>query len=120
MSIRHINLSLMMCHGIIPPQFNPIRIFMNKAQFVELVQKHGEYNTKAAADAAIDAVTAAITEALCAKEDVALPGFGSFKTATQAAKEGKVPGTDKTYSKPATTVAKFAASSVLKEKVAGN
>lgn len=93
---------------------------MNKAQFVELVQKHGEYASKAAADAAIDAVTAAITEALSNKEDVALPGFGSFKTATQAAKEGKVPGTDKTYSKPATTVAKFAASSVLKDKVAGN
>lgn len=93
---------------------------MNKAQFVELVQKHGEYSSKTAADTAINAITAAITEALSAKEDVALAGFGTFKTATQAAKEGKVPGTDKTYSKPATTVAKFAASSVLKDKVAGN
>lgn len=93
---------------------------MNKAQFVELVQKHGDYSSKAAADTAINAITAAITEALSAKEDVALVGFGTFKTATQAAKEGKVPGTDKTYSKPATTVAKFVASSVLKEKVAGN
>lgn len=92
---------------------------MNKAQFVELVQKHGAYSSKAAADAAIDAVTAAITEALANKEDIALAGFGSFKTATQAAKEGKVPGTDKTYSKPATTIAKFSPSSVLKEKVAG-
>jgi DNA-binding protein HU-beta len=109
-----------MCHAIIPPQFNPIRNFMNKAQFAELVQQHGGYASKTAADAAIDAVTAAITEALSAKEDVALPGFGSFKTATQAAKEGKIPGTDKMYSKPATTVAKFTASSVLKEKVAGN
>lgn len=93
---------------------------MNKAQFVELVQKHGEYGSKTAADAAINAVTTAISEALSNKEDVALPGFGFFKTATQAAKKGKVPGTDKMYSKPATTVAKFTASSVLKDKVAGN
>jgi DNA-binding protein HU-beta len=92
---------------------------MNKAQFVELVQKHGGYSSKVAADTAIDAVSAAITEALSQKEDVTLAGFGTFKTTIQAAKEGKVPGTDKTYSKPATTVAKFAASSVLKEKVAG-
>jgi DNA-binding protein HU-beta len=45
--------------------------------------------------------------------------FGTFKTATQAAKERKVPGTDKTYSKPATAVAKFAAGATLKEKVTG-
>ena len=72
---------------------------MNKAQFVELVQKHGEYSSKAAADAAIDAVTAAITEALSQKEDVALAGFGTFKTAIQAAKEGKVPGNLVRYQK---------------------
>ena len=91
---------------------------MNKAQFVELVQKCGDYSTKTAADAAITAVTAAITEALASKEDVQLVGFGSFKTAVQAAKEGKIPGTDKTYSKPATTVPKFVASATLKDAVA--
>lgn len=93
---------------------------MNKSQFTALVQKNGAYSSKAAAEAAIDAVTAAITEALCQKEEVALIGFGTFKTALQAAKEGKIPGTGQTYSKPATTVAKFAASSLLKEKVASN
>ncbi len=92
---------------------------MNKAQFVELVQKCGNYTTKTAADSAITAVTAAITEALSNKEDVQLVGFGTFKTVLQAAKEGKVPGTDKTYSKPATTVPKFAAGATLKDKVAG-
>ena len=91
---------------------------MNKAQFVELVQKCGDYSTKTAADAAITAITAAITEALSNKEDVQLVGFGSFKTAVQAAKEGKVPGTDKTYSKPATTVPKFVAGATLKDAVA--
>lgn len=93
---------------------------MNKAQFVELVQTSGNYKTKIEAEAAINAITAAITEALTQKEDVQLVGFGSFKTVVQAAKEGKVPGTDKTYSKPATTVPKFVAGATLKEKVAGN
>jgi DNA-binding protein HU-beta len=64
---------------------------MNKAQFVELVQQCGAYTSKTQADDAIKAVTAAITEALSNKEEIALPGFGSFKTALQAAKEGKVP-----------------------------
>lgn len=93
---------------------------MNKAQFIELVQTSGDYKTKIEAEAAINAITAAITEALSKKEDVQLVGFGTFKAATQAAKEGKIPGTDKTYSKPATTVPKFTAGATLKEKVAGN
>ncbi len=92
---------------------------MNKAQFVDLVQAKGDYKTKIEADSAINAITASITEALSNKEDIQLVGFGSFKTAVQAAKEGKVPGTDKTYSKPATTVAKFVAGATLKDKVAG-
>lgn len=91
---------------------------MNKAQFVELVQKCGDYKSKTEADAAISAITAAITEALSQKESVQFVGFGTFKVAEQAAKEGKVPGTDKMYSKPATTVPKFVAGATLKEAVA--
>jgi len=67
---------------------------------------------------AIVAVTAAITEVLSNKEDVQLVGFDKFKTAIQVAKEGKVPGTGKTYSKPATIVAKFAAGAALKDAMA--
>jgi DNA-binding protein HU-beta len=91
---------------------------MNKAQFVELVQTNGNYKTKAEADAAINAITSAITEALAQKESIQLVGFGTFKVAEQAAKEGKIPGTDKTYSKPATTVPKFVAGATLKDAVA--
>jgi DNA-binding protein HU-beta len=71
---------------------------MNKAQFVELVQKSGSYKTKVEAETAIKAFTEAVTAALVAKEEVSLVGFGSFTSTLQKGKSGKVPGTSKTYS----------------------
>lgn len=91
---------------------------MNKAQFVELVQKQGLYKTKAEADKAIDAVTSAITEALAQKEEVSIAGFGSFSTALQKGKSGKVPGMTKTYTTDDKTVAKFKPAKQLKDSVA--
>jgi len=90
---------------------------MNKAQFVELVQKHGDYKTKADAEAAIKAFTEAVTEALVKKEDVTLVGFGSFTSALQKGKSGTVPGTDKTYTTKDKMVPKFKAGKGLKDRV---
>lgn len=91
---------------------------MNKAQFVELVQKHGDYKTKAEAEAAIKAFTEAVTEALVGKEDVTLVGFGSFASALQKGKSGTVPGTDKSYTTKDKMVPKFKAGKGLKDRVA--
>jgi DNA-binding protein HU-beta len=91
---------------------------MNKAQFVELVQKSGNYKTKAEAETAINAFTAAVTEALVAKEDVTLVGFGGFAAALQKGKSGKVPGTDKTYTTQDKMVPKFKPGKSLKDRVA--
>ena len=91
---------------------------MNKAQFVELVQKSGDYKTKVEAETAIKAFTEAVTEALVAKEDVSLVGFGSFASALQKGKSGKVPGTDKTYTTSDKMVPKFKAGKGLKDRVA--
>jgi DNA-binding protein HU-beta len=90
---------------------------MNKAQFVELVQKHGDYKTKADAEAAIKAFTDAVTDALVAKEDVTLVGFGSFSSALQKGKSGTVPGTDKSYTTKDKMVPKFKAGKGLKDRV---
>jgi DNA-binding protein HU-beta len=90
---------------------------MNKAQFVELVQKHGDYKTKADAEAAIKAFTDAVTEALVKKDDVTLVGFGSFTSALQKGKSGTVPGTDKTYTTKDKMVPKFKAGKGLKDRV---
>jgi DNA-binding protein HU-beta len=91
---------------------------MNKAQFVEQVQKSGDYKTKVEAENAIKAFTQAVTEALVAKEDVSLVGFGGFTSALQKGKSGKVPGTDKTYTTSDKMVPKFKAGKGLKDRVA--
>jgi DNA-binding protein HU-beta len=91
---------------------------MNKAQFVELVQKHGQYKTKVEAEKAIEAFTDAVTEALAAKESVNLVGFGTFEVALLKGKTGKVPGKDTTYVTEDKMIPKFKAGKGLKDSVA--
>lgn len=91
---------------------------MNKAQFVELVQKSGNYKTKVEAEAAIKAFTDAVTMALVAKEEVSLVGFGSFAASLQKGKSGTVPGTSKTYSTEDKMVPKFKPGKSLKDSIA--
>jgi DNA-binding protein HU-beta len=91
---------------------------MTKAEFVELVQEKGGYESKAAAEKAIKAFTGAIEEALKKKETVTLVGFGTFSTVEVPKKSGKVPGTNKTYTKPAHTAPKFKFGKSIKEAVA--
>lgn len=93
---------------------------MNKAEFVDLVQKHGEFENKEIAQKAVKAFTDAITEALVNKDSVSLIGFGTFLTVEVAEKKGKVPGTKKDYLKPAHTAPKFKVGKNLKDAVAGD
>ena len=92
---------------------------MTKAEFVELVQKTGGYDTKAAAEKAVKAFTESVTAALVSKESVSLVGFGTFSTVEVAEKSGKIPGTDRTYTKAAHTAPKFKIGKTLKDAVAG-
>jgi len=91
---------------------------MTKAEFVELVKAKGGYESKAAAEKAVKAFTEAVTEALSKKKSVTLVGFGTFSTVEVAEKSGKVPGTDKTYTKPAHTAPKFKFGKSVKDAVA--
>ncbi|WP_457607272.1 HU family DNA-binding protein [Nitratifractor sp.] len=91
---------------------------MTKAEFVELVKEKAGYESKAAAEKAIKAFTDAVTEALTKKKKVTLVGFGTFSTAKVAKKTGKVPGTNKTYTKPAHTAPKFKFGKSIKDAVA--
>ena len=92
---------------------------MTKAQFVELVQAKGDFESKAAAERAVKAFIDAVTEALVKKESVALVGFGTFSTQEVPEKSGTVPGTTKTYVKPAHTAPKFKFGKTIKDAVAG-
>ena len=92
---------------------------MTKADFVELVKKNGEFESKAMAEKAIKAFTKSITDALSDREEVALIGFGTFSTMDVAEKTGTVPNTDKTYVKPAHVGVKFKFGKTLKDAVSG-
>lgn len=90
---------------------------MTKAEFVELMQKNGNFESKAAAERAIKAFTDSITSVLTKKDSLTLVGFGTFSTAKVAAKSGTVPGTTKTYNKPAHTAPKFKFGKTVKDAV---
>ena len=50
--------------------------------------------------------------------EMCIKDIGSFGIAERAAREGKVPGTNRTYKSPATKVVKFKVGKQLKEAVA--
>jgi len=91
---------------------------MTKSEFVELVKEKGEFTSKAAAENAVKAFLDSITEVLTKGDSVTFVGFGTFSAVDVPEKSGKIPGSDKTYTKPAHKAPKFKAGKSLKESVA--
>ena len=69
--------------------------------------------TKKASEEAVKAVFEVIAEALKAKEDVKLVGFGNFVTRTKSQKTGRNPATGEQVIIPEKDVVKFKASKNL-------
>jgi len=90
---------------------------MKKADFINLVADKAGASKKDTLKV-VDATLDAIREVLVKGDTVSFIGFGSFDVAKRAAREGKVPGTNKTYKSPATKVVKFKVGKQLKEAVA--
>ncbi len=90
---------------------------MNKTEFIDAVAEKSGLSKKDS-KAAVDAVLDTLTEALAKKDSVAFIGFGTFSTASRAAREARVPGTDKTVNVPAATVVKFKVGKLLKQEIA--
>ncbi|MCI8346884.1 MAG: HU family DNA-binding protein [Bacilli bacterium] len=86
---------------------------------VELVEKVAEEAglTKADATKAIDAMIAAITEALSKGDKVPLVGFGTFAVSKRAAREGRNPKTGDIVQIAARNVVTFKPGSALKDAV---
>jgi DNA-binding protein HU-beta len=90
---------------------------MNKSEMIDAIATRTELS-KAAAGKALDAVIETIVEAVAQGDGVSLVGFGSFKAADRAAREGKNPKTGEKIKIAATTVPKFSAGATFKASVA--
>jgi DNA-binding protein HU-beta len=73
--------------------------------------------TKAASQRAVEAVFDAITKTLGRGEDVAITGFGTFRVAKSAARQGRNPKTGETIQIKASVKPKFRAGKALKDAV---
>lgn len=89
---------------------------MNKSELINAVAAKAELSKKEA-EAALNAVTEAITEALVAGDKVQLVGFGTFEVRERSARVGRDPRTNKEINIPASKAPAFKAGKGLKETV---
>ncbi len=89
---------------------------MNKSELIAAVADKACLSKKDA-EAAVNAVTDAISGALKKGDKVQLVGFGTFETRKRAAREGKNPRTGEKIKIAATSVAAFKAGKALKDIV---
>jgi DNA-binding protein HU-beta len=90
---------------------------MTKDGLVEAVMKATGMETKASAQRAVEAVFDSIEKSLSRGEDVAITGFGTFRVAKSAARQGRNPKTGESISIPASVKPKFRAGKGLKDAV---
>jgi DNA-binding protein HU-beta len=86
---------------------------MNKTQLTEAVAAKINFKKKDA-EACVNQVFAAITEALANGEKVQISGFGSFEAKSRAARMGRNPHTHEEMEIPAFKSAGFSPSKTLK------
>lgn len=91
---------------------------MNKSELIDAISAGADI-TKAAAAKALDTAVEAIVAAVAKGDSVTLVGFGTFKPAARAAREGRNPQTGKALKIAATTVPKFTAGATFKDAVSG-
>jgi len=89
---------------------------MTKAELVATIGKEAKIS-KASAEKALNAFTAAVTKALKKGDKITLTGFGTFSVAKRRARMGRNPQTGKEIKIAATRVAKFKAGNLLKNAV---
>ena len=91
---------------------------MNKSELIQaLSDKTGL--TKADTDKTLLAFMETVMDTVAKGEDVALVGFGTFKVAHRAAREGRNPATGESIHIEASVQPKFAPGALFKNKVNG-
>jgi DNA-binding protein HU-beta len=90
---------------------------MNKQELIEavLADKNAGYETKAAAERAVNAVIEGISTGIKKDGHVQLIGFGTFQVRNRAARKGRNPATGEEIKIKATKTVAFKAGNTLKE-----
>ncbi len=89
---------------------------MNKAQLIQKIAENGNM-TKKDAEVALNAVVAAIADAVAAGEKVQVSGFGSFDVKAREARTGRNPKTGEAVEIAASKRVVFSAAQALKDKI---
>ncbi len=89
---------------------------MNKTELIAAVAEKADLK-KVEAEKAVNAVIAAITEAMVENDKVQLVGFGTFEVRERAAREGLNPRSGEKIQIPASKVPAFKAGKSLKDAV---
>lgn len=89
---------------------------MNKSELIAAVAENAALSKKDA-EKAVNAVVAAVTDALVAGDKVQLVGFGTFETRARGARTGKNPRTGAAIKIAASKVPAFKAGKALKDAV---
>ena len=89
---------------------------MNKEDLINAIAAQAGISKRQAGDA-LDAFTGAVISTLKSGETVTLVGFGTFKTADRAAREGRNPQTGAKIQIKKARVPKFVAGKQLKDEV---
>ena len=91
---------------------------MNKAELIQAITDKTSLS-KADTDKTLSAFIDTVMEAVAQGQDVALVGFGTFKVAHRAAREGRNPATGESIHIEASVQPKFAPGALFKNKVNG-
>ena len=90
---------------------------MKKDDLVEALHKDAKLETKKQAGEIVEWFFDTITKALKKGEEVAITGFGTFKVAKRAARQGRNPKTGEAMQIKASKAVKFKAGALLKAAV---
>ncbi len=89
---------------------------MNKTQLIQKIAENGNM-TKKDAEVALNAVVAAVADAVAAGEKVQISGFGSFDVKARDARTGRNPKTGEAVEIAASKRVVFTAAQSLKDKI---
>ena len=90
---------------------------MTKAELVDKIYAKANLPTKAKTEEALDAVIAALRDALIEGDSITFTCFVSFKIVTRAARKGRNPRTGEEITIPASKVVKFTPGKTLKDAI---